>query len=221
MEKVFSQKLNNWITEWYNKHKEIFVFVDEDDFNASDIKATFEGHKLRWEKTGKIHIWTGASERTIFGSETVNHYFRCWHDYVHITNNLGYSEIEEVMTCEIQVSQLPSDWSFERDLIRCEVTGQVLYFFHNGEFAEDQVKFTEQYLKDPSVAVMGKKVREILSDFGREVMVRDLTDAILKNEGVVLIDGMRRSIPSGQKSGTDTQRHAYAKQLAEKICKDK
>lgn len=155
----FSDRLNDFIK---NKHryltstKNIFEFTDIDNFDPNDPHGTFLEHKDYFKQTGKIRIWKGASNNTIFGLPEINWYFRAWHDHTHITNDLGYSPIEESIVAEIQKSQLPEDWIIERKLIDIEVTGQVQYHHLNGEFVKDQRQFTAIYYQDPMTALKQK-----------------------------------------------------------------
>lgn len=152
----FSTKLNNWIDKWYLGKIGIFEFTDIDNFDPNDLKGTFLEHKDYFKQVGRIRIWKGASNNTIYGDPKVNLYFRAWHDYTHITNDLGYSPIEESIVAEIQKSQLPEDWIIERKLIDIEVTGQVQYHHLNGEFVKDQRQFTAIYYQDPMTALKQK-----------------------------------------------------------------
>jgi len=142
----FSRQLNDFIKTWFENHKHIFVFTEVDNFDEKDIQSTFENHKKIYRKTGKIHIWTGASENTIFGNEKINHYFRAWHDYIHLNYNLGYSITEESIVCNIQKDQLPQNWYFEKELINAEIIGQSHYFYMNNDFVKNQRLFTANYL---------------------------------------------------------------------------
>ena len=149
----FSRQLNDFIKTWFENHKHIFVFTEVDNFDEKDIQSTFENHKKIYRETGKIHIWTGASENTIFGDEKINHYFRAWHDYVHLNYNLGYSITEESIVCNIQRDFLPNEWYFEKDLINAEIIGQAHYFYRNNKFVENQRLFTAIYL-DSSIKAL-------------------------------------------------------------------
>jgi hypothetical protein len=142
----FSKKLNQFIKLWFKTHKDIFIFTNEDNFNPNDIEGTFNAHKKIYKETGKVHIWTGESENTIFGKEKINHYFRAWHDYIHLNYNLGYSITEESIVCNIQRDMLPSDWVFEKELINAEIIGQAHYFYINNDFVKNQRLFTANYL---------------------------------------------------------------------------
>ena len=73
-------------------------------------------------------------KNTIFGYAKINHMFRCWHDYIHITQNFSFDEIGEKNTAIYQKNQLPINWAFERELILIEVSGQVDYFVKNNRF---------------------------------------------------------------------------------------
>jgi len=150
----FSLALNKYIQSWYDQHKDYIVFTDTDDFDENDIEGTFRRHKLRYSETGKIHVWTGSSENTIFGDPKINHMFRAWHDCTHIVNDLGYEPLNEILVGKIQAEQLPYSWRFERDLIDAEVTGQVLYFVANNEFISDQRQFTLDYLNNKHRSIL-------------------------------------------------------------------
>ena len=150
-----SERLNKFITDKYNLYNSLYniVFTDTDDFDENDIEGTFERHKERFVNSGTIHIWTGASDNTIFGSEAINHAFRAWHDVEHLINRLGYDYLDESIVCEIQKSKLPAHWVFEKELIHAEITGQAQYFMKNGTFVPDQRVFTKEYINNPVEAL--------------------------------------------------------------------
>ena len=154
----FSPTLNNYIEEWFETYKNVFVFTDTDDFDENDIEGTLEKHIQRFKDTGKIHVWTGESDGTIFGDATINHKFRAWHDYIHVTLGYGYDFIGESIVASIQASQLPSEWVFEKELVLCEVVGQAQYFMQHNEFLKDQRKFTVTYLQSPFEALRVKQL---------------------------------------------------------------
>ena len=154
----FSEKLNDFISDWFELHKDIFVFTDKDNFDSNNIEATFELHKKIYRNTGKIHIWNGASDKTIFGDSIINCKFRAWHDYIHINYNLGYSITEESIVCDIQKDMLPFTWDFEKKLIECEIRGQVHYFYRNNKFVENQRLFTIKWLESSIDALNFKNI---------------------------------------------------------------
>lgn len=150
-----SLRLNKFIEARFNRYSQNFniVFTDVDDFDSDDIDGTFQRHVDRFVNENTIHIWTGASDDTIFGDAKINHYFRAWHDVEHLINRLGYSYLDESIVCEIQKSQLPDHWVFEKDLIHAEITGQAQYFMHNGTFVPNQRVFTRDYISSPKDAL--------------------------------------------------------------------
>lgn len=151
----FSRQLNVFIRRQFKllSNNVKFVFTDKDDFDEDDLKGTFLRHYKRFQDTNEIHIWTGASDNTIFGEQRINHYFRAWHDYIHLTNNLGYDSVGESIVCDIQTEQLPTNWLFERELLHIEVVGQIHYHALNHKFVEDQRQFTIDYLLNPLKAL--------------------------------------------------------------------
>lgn len=149
----FSNKLNQFVKLWFENHKDTFVFTENDNFDSNDIEATFESHKKIYRETGKIYIWTGESENTIFGNEKINHYFRAWHDYIHLNYNLGYSITEESIVCNIQRDMLPNEWIFEKELINAEIIGQAHYFYMNNNFVKNQRLFTVNYIDNSIIAL--------------------------------------------------------------------
>ncbi|MCQ4140603.1 hypothetical protein [Chryseobacterium sp. EO14] len=153
----FSPRLNDWITNWYEQHKEIFIFTDYDDFDGKDIKGTLQRHVDRFKTTGKIHIWKGASNDTIFSEPEKNHFFRAVHEFCHISNGLGFDFIGESIVCALQIGMLPNDWIFEKQLIVTEIIGQNQYFSIHKEFVRDQRLFSIQYLQNPYKAIFTKQ----------------------------------------------------------------
>lgn len=151
----FSQNLNDFIEAWYKeKSQEInFVFVDNDDFDGADIQGTFNRHLERFKQSKTIHIWTGASENTIFGDPKINHFFRCWHDYTHLKYELDYTPLNEIHVCALQMAELDNTMLFERLLINAEITGQILYFNNFNDFPINQRKFAYNFLKTGKLAI--------------------------------------------------------------------
>ncbi|MCW3159692.1 hypothetical protein [Chryseobacterium oryctis] len=153
----FSSRLNDWISEWYEKHKSIFEFVDDDDFNSKDIKETLDRYVKLYNETGRIRIWTGGSELTIFGSAQMNHLFRAWHEFTHIIHQSGFDFAGESIVASIQISELPSDWILEKELIIIEILGQNQYYSKHKRFLINQRKYCVDYLKNPASAILTKQ----------------------------------------------------------------
>lgn len=153
----FSQRLNDWLELWFDRHKSIFVFTENDDFDGKNSKQTLLNHIDKFHKTQKIHIWSGACLNTIYGCSKINLYFRSFHDYIHIYYQLGYDFAGESIIASIQCSMLPSDWVLERELIMIEILGQNQYYVKHKEFLKNQRRFSIDYLTNPNDAITKKQ----------------------------------------------------------------
>lgn len=156
----FSERLNSWIENWYEEHKEhkdIFIFTETDDFDSKDIKGTLQRYTEYFKTTGKIKIWTGSSENTIFGSEKINHYYRAWHDHTHITYGREFTLAGEIFTAITQCSMLPDDWLFEKNLIFVDIVAQYLHYIFQKNYVKDQRKFVVDFLKNPTEAIFTRQ----------------------------------------------------------------
>jgi hypothetical protein len=149
----FSQRLNDWLKGWYSDHKDKFIFSEVDYFTEMTPKQAFEKMKNDYAATGKIVIWTGESEGTIFGDPVYNHIFRAWHDLTHVLLNQDFGFAGESVVGTAQVHQLPSDWIFEQQLITAEILGQNQYYRQHKAFLIDQRKFAYDYLQNPVTAI--------------------------------------------------------------------
>lgn len=106
--------------------------------------------------TGRILVWTGASDQSIFGAPHVNHAFRAWHDYVHVMYRLPFTAQGEHTVMQIQQRHVDTLGGFvftnkEKELfyriLECEVDGQVEHLKRTGEFPSNQREFTQQYME--------------------------------------------------------------------------
>lgn len=156
-ETPFSQRLNDWLKEWYFENESKFIFSDYDSFTDMTPKQAFDQMKHHYKTTGKIVIWMGESDNTIFGEPKLNHIFRAWHDFIHVTYNQDFGFAGESMVGTIQIHQLPSDWLFEKELLTSEILGQNQYYRQHKEFVKDQRKFAYDYLQNPVTAVYSKQ----------------------------------------------------------------
>lgn len=129
-------------------------------FDVSDnAPDTFEGLCAHYEKTGRILVWSGASDKTIFGDCEINYAFRAWHDASHIRGGFDFSLSGEIQTAGLQALDLMSIYgkgkaydAFER-LLFAEIIGQALYERANGGFPIDQIGFARCYLRNKTEAL--------------------------------------------------------------------
>ena len=118
----------------------------------NDAPGSFDELQDYYAKTGRLAVWSGASDATIFGNCEVNYAFRAWHDWTHLTYNLPFTLDGERETARRQREDLRkvfgngavTEWFSA--LIECEVTGQAEAFAKTGQFPADQVAFTLAWL---------------------------------------------------------------------------
>lgn len=99
--------------------------------------------------TGRLVIWTGGSDQTIYGCPEHNIAARAWHDAVHYRTQLPTTLAGEAGVCYVQCWQLLQEYGNDDEvrswieLLLTEVIGQALEFAQTGEFPKDQRGFTE------------------------------------------------------------------------------
>lgn len=126
---------------------------------VDDAPHTFEALKAHLDAGGRLVVWSGGSQVTVYGDPSVNYAFRAWHDWCHWYGNHDFSLAGETGTCEMQCEQLISHFGdTERTrhwctVIRAEIVGQGLYYHRHKRFPEDQRAFVSEYLRDPDAAI--------------------------------------------------------------------
>lgn len=114
---------------------------------------TYKKCKEYYNSTGRIRVWTGSSANTIYGSDEVNHAFRAWHDFIHITHNLPFDYKGELGVMQVQKMQCiryhrGRDMMLFLTLLECEIKGQLDYYYKHRKFVANQREFTQQYLQE-------------------------------------------------------------------------
>lgn len=131
---------------------------------SADAPNIFEALKAHYAETGRVLVWSGASDQTIFGDPEINYAFRAWHDSRHITENLDFSLDSEIKVCLAQIRDLRAIYGNGRllqhfaDILSAEVIGQALYERANGGFPIDQAGFVRCYLRNKSEALFSSTV---------------------------------------------------------------
>jgi hypothetical protein len=144
MTKPLSEKLDTFILKWFNRHSHLFEFTDEDTFEEGE--AWYKQWRYQFQTTGKMKIWTGKSQNSIYGSSIVNIYARAWHDWCHYTNALDFTLSNELLVAEFQIASLPESWEYERLLIEADTKGQSLHYEEWGQFPKNQRDFVLNYV---------------------------------------------------------------------------
>lgn len=117
---------------------------------------TLDKVKRHYRKTGRVLVWTGESDNTIFGTPEDNHAFRAWHDYVHINFDLPFTKQGEHTVMLLQQRHVDTIGGYyftrhEKDtfvkLLECEIAGQLDEFIRTGDFVKDQRAFAKQFMQ--------------------------------------------------------------------------
>ena len=126
-------------------------------FDVGDNASGYIGLRAHYEATGRICVWSGGSEHTIFADRETNYAFRAWHDWRHLTGNHDFTpegELEVYWAQEGDISRVygayPREW---RTILWAEIVGQGEYERANGTFPQDQMAFVKCYLQVPTLAL--------------------------------------------------------------------
>jgi len=103
-------------------------------------------------ETGRLTVWTGASDATIYACPETNWAARAWHDWTHWRYQLPFTLAGEGAVAERQCEALalvyPGHESLERwqTIVRLEVVAQATWFTFTGAFPADQRAFVMERL---------------------------------------------------------------------------
>lgn len=130
---------------------------------SADAPDTYRTLVAHYDKTGRIVVWSGASERTVFACRETNYAFRAWHDSKHILFNLPFTMDGEAEVMRLQQADVRALYDGQRadlfcNILEAEVIGQGEYNMLYGGYPADQVAFVAAYLMDPK--------RALRNDFG-------------------------------------------------------
>lgn len=127
---------------------------------SADAPDTFERLCDHLDNGGRMVVWNGASDRTVFECPEVNWAFRAWHDWHHWKGRLPFTPEGEAEACRRQIADLvrlygdsvqTRRWALVLD---AEINGQLRYAALNGDtFPTDQAAFVNAYLADPEAAL--------------------------------------------------------------------
>jgi hypothetical protein len=122
-------------------------------YDVSDhAPQTYEELVAHLEAGNRMTVYSGGSDRTIYGDPEVNYAFRAWHDWCHWRGRHDFSLEGELATCTMQVRQLVARYGNSSQtqrwqrILHAEVIGQREYFDAHGYFPEDQRAFVDSYL---------------------------------------------------------------------------
>lgn len=93
---------------------------------------------------GRLVVWSGNSDNTIYGDRHINYAFRAWHDAIHLKLNANFDLEGETRVAIEQCRLIQSD--FASRIIMLEVVEQVRYFNKYGQFPINQLEFIKKRL---------------------------------------------------------------------------
>ncbi len=130
---------------------------------SDDAPGTYKALTTHYEKTGRVLVWSGASEFSVYACRETNYAFRAWHDSKHILFNLPFDMAGEVEVMRLQQADVRALYDGRQADLFCaileaEVIGQGEYNNLYGGYPVDQFAFVAAYLHDPR--------RALRSDFG-------------------------------------------------------
>lgn len=122
---------------------------------AAEAPETYEALCAHLEKGGRMLVWSGGSDATIYADAEVNHAFRAWHDWCHFTGGHDFSPEGEAAAMRMQQDHLRLLYGDSPEvrrwfaILEAEIVGQAAYYAMWGRFPEDQRAFVEDYLNTP------------------------------------------------------------------------
>lgn len=120
---------------------------------ASEAPETFEALVQHVETTGRMLVWSGGSDETIYACPETNYAFRAWHDWCHLTGNHAFTPEGERAACAMQQAHLLALYGDNPTtrrwcaILDAEINGQVAFNqATGGEFPVDQYSFVQDCL---------------------------------------------------------------------------
>lgn len=106
-------------------------------------------------RTGRMLVWSGASDNTIYGDSETNWAFRAWHDWCHWKGQHEFNLVGERACMEMQLEHLRTvygrshpDFHLWAAILEAEIIAQASIHAESGEFPADQRQFTESLIEE-------------------------------------------------------------------------
>jgi len=119
---------------------------------SDEAPETYEELIAHLDAGRRMLVYSGGSERTIYGDPEVNFAFRAWHDWCHWRGRHDFSMKGERAACAMQGEHLVTLYGESpqtrvwRRILQAEIIGQRDYFDRHGTFPVDQRAFVAAYL---------------------------------------------------------------------------
>jgi len=128
---------------------------------SPNAPQNFDSLVAHFDKTGRVLVWNGASDRTIFADAEANFAFRAWHDSKHILGGHPFTREGELAALDMQKADVRAIYDGATAdsfcaLLDAEIRGQFDFKEKNGGFPENQAAFARAYLADADAAMSGE-----------------------------------------------------------------
>jgi hypothetical protein len=126
---------------------------------SENAPRTLKALKDEYRSRGRITVYSGGSDKTIFDDAGVNQDFRAWHDWCHLRLDADFSPRGEAMACDLQAAHIRVRYGAGetgRELVKlleAEVIGQSLYYQKYKEYVDDQRAFAIAYMQNADEAL--------------------------------------------------------------------
>ena len=113
-------------------------------YTVADIAPSTHLELLEcYNVTGKLVIWAGSSDNTIWGGPADNWRFRAWHDMCHIRSGMCdkvdcFTAPNEIELSRFQCIGLSDRFGMAVDI---DIAGQARHYATTGQFVDNQVTF--------------------------------------------------------------------------------
>tara|TARA_Y100001973_G_scaffold2047_1_gene3038 strand:+ start:1145 stop:1648 length:504 start_codon:yes stop_codon:yes gene_type:complete len=137
-----------WIKKGFDAYGSVpFHGADDAPNSWKALIAWASTHKLGKDS---LPVFNGGCDATIYGDAETNMIFRAWHDCIHIRENLGFSQADELKVADHHCNVLKwvgAPYAVVK-AVEADVKGQVLYYFKHNTFVNDQAAFVVDCLKN-------------------------------------------------------------------------
>lgn len=119
-------------------------------FDVKDEAPSTDADMVRhYNETGRLCIWAGASEGTVYGEPRHNWMYRAWHDWCHIQSGVCNRRHGPLGCFEPRAERDVTRWqagpvdsTLFQQIVLADTGGQVIYYEREGDFPVDQAAFT-------------------------------------------------------------------------------
>lgn len=121
---------------------------------ADKAPETLEELTQEVTQRGRMTVWSGGSDGTVYADRETNWAARAWHDWAHWRYQLPFTLEGETATAFVQVAHLVDAYGDGADVVEMaalllgEVVGQAAFYEVTGTFPPDQFAFTQRCARD-------------------------------------------------------------------------